>query len=231
MPLLSRSFPLLKWASGRAKLSPHGFDTQMPMGSLGRIFRKSLRDFEQTQSPFLQIDEHRSAALRQMLNTPNKRLCGVSWRSQNPRTGADKSLSLHDLLPVLRLPGWTFVNLQYGDVSSEVATLREQQGIDLLRCEAVDNFQDVDGLAHLIKACDAVVTTSNSTAHLAGALARKTLLMAPGGRGRMWYQNRRGAHSLWYPTIRFVEEARWGQTHASDARQSIMHLVQDLSAI
>lgn len=61
--------------------------------------------------------------------------------------------------------------------------------------------------------------------------ARKTLLMAPGGRGRMWYQNRRGAHSLWYPTIRFVEEARWGQTHASDARQSIMHLVQDLSAI
>jgi hypothetical protein len=49
----------------------------------------------------------------------------------------------------------------------------------------VDNINDVDGLAALITACDAVVTV-NTTSHLAGALGVRTWVMAP-NQTRIWY--------------------------------------------
>ncbi len=38
-----------------------------------------------------------------------------------------------------------------------------------------------------MSACDAVVTVSNTTAHLAGALGRPTFVMVPHGHARIWY--------------------------------------------
>ena len=227
VPLMSRSYPLLKWIGGRENLPRQNFDAQMPMGDLGLIFRNNLQDFNQTLSPYLRVNECRVAEIRQDLRIKKNKICGISWRSQNPRTGADKSLSLLDFLPLLRLPGWTFVNLQYGDVSAEVAALMHLYGIELINFKEVDNFHDVDGLAHLIKACDVVVTTSNSTAHLAGAVAQQTFLIAPGGRGRMWYwMNRKTSQSLWYPTISLVDESGWGHSSDSNPFQSMLNLVE-----
>ena len=43
----------------------------------------------------------------------------------------------------------------------------------------IDNFNDIDGLAALIQACDVIVTVSNTTAHLAAALGKPVLIMLP----------------------------------------------------
>jgi hypothetical protein len=40
----------------------------------------------------------------------------------------------------------------------------------------VDIYNDIDSLASIIQACDIVITCSNTTAHLAGALNKKTIL-------------------------------------------------------
>ena len=59
-------------------------------------------------------------------------------------------------------------------------------------------MNDIDGLAALMTACDAVVTVSNTTAHLAGALGRPTWVMVPHGHARIWYWFRDRRESPWY---------------------------------
>ena len=49
----------------------------------------------------------------------------------------------------------------------------------LVQCASVDNREDLDGLAALIEVCDLVVSTSNVTIHMAGALAKETWVMLP----------------------------------------------------
>ena len=68
--------------------------------------------------------------------------------------------------------------------------------------KTIDNFNDLDGHATLIDACDFVITVSNSTAHIAGALGKETYLMLPLGFAAIWYwSNQLDNKSIWYPSI------------------------------
>jgi len=50
-----------------------------------------------------------------------------------------------------------------------------------------------------------MVTTSSVTAHLAGAIGKRTLLVFPGGLAPFHYWTQAGArHSLWYPSVEIV---------------------------
>lgn len=205
VPLLRRSFDQLHWVPGRQSLQGLAFDTHMPMGALGAIMRPTLASFDARAGGYLQARPGRVAQLRARLVSDGQRLCGLAWQSKNPVSGSDKSLALHDLLPVLRQPGWRFVNLQYGDVSAELTALMQLHGIEIAKVQDIDNFHDIESLADLVAACDCVVSTSNSTVHLAGALARPVYLLSHPGKGRMWYWlQQRNGRSLWYPTVRIM---------------------------
>jgi ADP-heptose:LPS heptosyltransferase len=65
----------------------------------------------------------------------------------------------------------------------------------------VDLFNDIDSLCSLINACDFIVTISNLNAHVAGALGKKTFLLAPFSKGRLWYWHEKMSRSLWYPSV------------------------------
>ena len=74
---------------------------------------------------FLQADPASVAAWRARLDAlgPGRKI-GLSWRGGVGFTGKKRrSLSLEQLLPVLRLPGMQFVNLQYTDVREEMRAL------------------------------------------------------------------------------------------------------------
>jgi ADP-heptose:LPS heptosyltransferase len=62
--------------------------------------------------------------------------------------------------------------------------------------------EDIDGLTALIDACDTVVTASNVTAHLAGAIGKRTAVLVPNSKGRLWYWHEGEERSLWYPSLR-----------------------------
>jgi ADP-heptose:LPS heptosyltransferase len=62
----------------------------------------------------------------------------------------------------------------------------------------------------LIEACDVVVTTSNTTVHLAGALGKDTLLLLPRGRSRLWYWGHDQIRSIWYPPVRIYAQEKIG---------------------
>ena len=67
---------------------------------------------------------------------------------------------------------------------------------------------DIDGLAALITACDFVVTVSNTTAHLAGALGKETYVLVPFGQARMWYWFHDRADNPFYPDIKIRRQAK-----------------------
>ena len=97
------------------------------------------------------------------------------------------------------------VNLQYGDVEDEIREFKEATGIDVVQCASVDNREDLDGLAALIEVCDLVISTSNVTIHLAGALAKETWVLVPRVVVNFWWLSER-KDSIWYPSLKVYRQ-------------------------
>ena len=73
--------------------------------------------------------------------------------------------------------------------------------------ESVDNFNDINALTTLIDICDFVITVSNTNAHISGALGKKTFLLLPKGKGKLWYWSSENNKSNWYPSIEVIEQS------------------------
>jgi tetratricopeptide (TPR) repeat protein len=202
--LFDRSF---SWASNVKFISSNDcipdteYDFHLPMGGLGKFFRNSILDFDAHPIAYLKADEKKINFLNEKLKKNHVKVCGVSWKSSNAAYLADKSLFLDQLKPILLKPTTAYVNLQYGETSEEIKKIFEKYKIDIQSVNEVDNYNDIDGLAALISACDYIVTTSNVTAHIAGALNKKTFLLLPCGIAKIWYWGISSEHSLWYPSI------------------------------
>ena len=144
----------------------------------------------------------------------NNKICGISWKSKNTQFGDKKSIPLEQLLPILLMPNITFVNLQYGNTLQERNDIFSEHDIEIKSFDEIDNFNDIDSLASLIGACDFIVTVSNVTAHIAGALNKKTYLLLPFSYGKIWYWGENSDSSLWYPSIQILRQCKpnsWNQ--------------------
>ena len=73
---------------------------------------------------------------------------------------------------------------------------------------AAEALNDVDEMAALLQSLDCVITADNSTAHLAGALGCRTLIML--SRSADWRWKSEGATSPWYPPVRLYRQPRPG---------------------
>jgi ADP-heptose:LPS heptosyltransferase len=111
-------------------------------------------------------------------------------------------LGLDQLEPILKNNQFEFINLQYGEVDTEIQRVRNQCGVNIQQIEGVDVYNDIDGLLALIDACDIVITTSNITAHLAGSIGKRGCVFVPNSQGRIWYWHHDDVYSLWYPSLR-----------------------------
>jgi tetratricopeptide (TPR) repeat protein len=214
LPIFNRSFTQYKNVEFIPKddeVNDSLFDLQLAIGDLGKFFRKSKDDFKAIAPRYLQSDEVKRNALRDQFINRKKIICGVAWKSISNKVGSDKSLDLIELAPILNLRDISFVDLQYGDTLKEREALKKGNGIDINKFEDIDNFNDIDGLSSLIDACDFIVTISNVTAHIAGALGKRVFLMVPYSKGRCWYWHDGLKQSLWYPSIQI-----FSQTDAGD---------------
>lgn len=210
IPLLRRSYPTVNFITPEQLAQAEGFDAQIYIGSLGRFYRADENALTKIRTPYLQADTERSAHLRTRLKQEGRLLCGLSWRSKNADYGAQKSLSLETMAQALCLPDIDFVDLQYGDTEDERQAFEASTGVRLQKLDDIDNFKDIDDLAALINACDIVVTVSNTTAHLASALGKPTLVLLPQTSAVFWYWHRESEHSPWYPTARLFRQNELG---------------------
>lgn len=197
--LFKRSFPQINFMTDDAV----DFNNHLFMGSLGRLYRKNLESFEFQSERYLFSDQIKKEAFRHDLRKRfgGKFLCGISWKSSAEKISDFKSFSLLDLMPILSLKNIVFINLQYGEISEDINLLYKSQGIKIETIDNLDYFNDIESLTSLIDACDFVVSSSNVTAHLAGALGKKTYLLTPFSKGRIWYWHHNDKKSIWYPSI------------------------------
>lgn len=202
--LMKRSFPRAE-VYARVK-GAEGADAaaHIPFGGLGEFFRLDWTDFHPQK--YLIADKARAGELRQKIRRDEKAVVGLSWSSINAKFGEHKTARLADFSSLITAPELAFVNLQYGDTAAEVNAVSREFGAEIQNVAEVDNTQDIDGLAALIEACDAVVTTSNTTAHIAGALGKPVWIMVPHGQGRLWYWFHNRSDSPWYTGARIVHQ-------------------------
>jgi len=211
IPLLSRSFPasVATFFASSGVVAQGQFDEQIAMGGLCKFLRNQTEAFEASQRGYLRSDADRSVRIKTgLLQGGNKKLCGVSWHCRSAVTGAARSIELQQLIAPLASAGYTFVNLQYGDTTSEVAQLARDLGVVMLNCPDVDNFLNIDGLAALIGACDVVVSVDNSTAHLSGALGKDVKVLLPFLPDWRWQED--GRTSPWYSSMRLYRQEHKG---------------------
>ena len=207
-----------------AQSVPRGVDAQISIANLGRHLRPDWPSFPKRDRGYLLADPSRTAGLRSRLADDQHKVVGLSWRSVSPQFGRHKSAKLVDFLQMLRLPGVRFVDLQYGETADERDAIKRETGIEIVRLKDVDNTYDIDGLAALVSACDAVVTVSNTTAHLAGALGVPTWAFVPNGFAHLWYWFAGKEQSPWYPrvTVKFQNEKQsWADLISASAAQII----------
>lgn len=205
-PLLMRSHPDVHFITPEQLPQAEGFDAQIYMGSLGRLYRADERALTNVSTPYLLADSDKSTQLRTRLKQDGRLLCGLSWRSKNVDHGEHKSLSLNTLSQALCLPGFDYIDLQYGDTRDERLAFKSATGVTIQKIDEIDNFQDIDALAALIDACDIIITVSNSTAHLAAALGKPTLVLLPQASALFWYWHRDSDTSPWYPSVRLLRK-------------------------
>ena len=179
---------------------------QLPIGDLGKLFRKNQNEFICTENKYLVTDKKYTHILDKY-KVQNKKICGISWFSKNKEFGDSKSMHLVELMPILQNKNMIFINLQYGEVNEEIEKLNKTYGVKIEQVEDVDCYNDINKLASVIEACDHVVTVSNTTAHLAGALNKKTFMLLAKNDGSIWYwQNQKNNKSLWYPSIEIFQQ-------------------------
>ena len=173
-------------------------------GSLGRYFRKNLSDFINT--PFLKVDYKKHKEIQSKLQRyDNKFNIGISWKSFNNRYSSDKSLDLNDFKDIFKLPNCNIINLQYGDVFDEINSFNNNKN-KLLSIQDLDLYNDFEGIASLLKSLDIFITISNSTAHLAGSLGVKTLLIKPNNYALFHYWNQKSNKTPWYSSVELIEK-------------------------
>jgi predicted TPR repeat methyltransferase len=177
-----------------------GCDRHIAIGSLPRLLRPDKASFARQPRSVLAADASRMPQISKGI--------GISWRSFQPSLRSAqrrrKSAPLAMFLPLSRLPGVQLLDLQYGETADERAAFAAAGG-ELLHLDGLDLFSDLEGVLGAIAACDLVVTTSNVTAHFAGALGKETLLVYPGGASPFYYWvPDRDGRSLWYPSVRIV---------------------------
>ena len=197
--LFKRSFPQINFVTDDAV----DFNNHLFMGSLGGIYRKNLESFKFQSEQYLFSDQIKKEGFRYDLKKRfgDKFLCGISWKSSAEKISDFKSFRILDLMPILSLKNIVFINLQYGEISEDINLLYKSQGIKIETIDNLDYFNDLESLASLIDACDFIVSSSNVTAHLAGALGKKTYLLTPFSKGRIWYWHHNDKKSIWYPSV------------------------------
>jgi len=231
IPLFVRSFPGVEVEAWRQPWNPAvkapDIDTHAPLGNLGQWL---MGDFSRVprQHGYLKADPVQVQTLRARYEAQAKgrRIVGLSWHSAAQPFGPHKSMPLEALKPLLTDPRLFCVSLQYGAAAQDAALQARRMGGALLVDPSIEPSKDMDAAAAQIAAMDLVITVSNTTAHLAGALGKAVWVLLPKVKGRLWYWFPDRQPNPWYPSLRTFVQSR-AETWDEPVADAVAALVEE----
>jgi tetratricopeptide (TPR) repeat protein len=190
-------------------------DLQCPLMSLPAVFETTV-DTVPWQGAYLGADRRlthekwnrfpavRAKPVRDWPPRPELRV-GLAWAG-NPRYKADaqRSIAFQTLLPLLPIPGVTWVSLQKGPAAAQLAAARGK--VFVWDGSSLD--RDLAETAALVATLDLVITTDTCIAHLAGAMERPVWILLPQLGDWRWMQEMNA--TPWYPTARLFRQQTSG---------------------
>jgi ADP-heptose:LPS heptosyltransferase len=197
--LLKRAYPQLE-----AVLAPNAISAatcaHIAMGDIAGVLKLGREDV--AAAPLTMQAPERVHELREKYLTlaKGRPVVGIAWASPMAKLARAKRAALEHWGALLREP-YFFVSLQYGDDRADIAAAREAFGGDIYRDESVDQMRSIEDFAAQLAALDQIVTISNTTAHVAGALGLRALVLLPPAHGLHWYWGHEGETTPWYPTL------------------------------
>ena len=181
------------------------FDVIIFAGSLCGKFRKNINDFPRKNYLISDLNKDRVFSKLPIFDK-NKLKIGISWKSKVSVYGNLKSLNLTNFKKLFKKER-QFFNLQYGDVNKEIKDFNKEK--PLINCfDKVDLYNDFESCISLLKNLDVFVTISNSTAHIAGALGIKTILICPKKSSTYFYWSNEKQLNPWYNNINILRVTR-----------------------
>ena len=207
-----RSFPETQFVPREnppnSRLLNSNIDYQVPIGSLGQWLRPDEDSFKQNRQSYLTTCTDKSEQIKKRYQSlaADSILIGISWKSTGAKQKQtlSKSTTLKDWTSILSQQGCCFINLQYGDIEPELEQFQEETGLKIYCDQEIDALQNLDDFATQVSALDLVVSTSNTTAHIAGALGKRVWTLLPYMPNWRWMLNRND--TLWYPHMRLFRQ-------------------------
>ena len=209
VPLFQRSFPKIQFVSREPKPNPilldKNIDYQVPIGSLAQWLRTDESQFP-NKGPYLSASSEKVSQLRDKYEelTNDKLLVGISWKSINHGIKKEKSTILENWTPILSQPDCFFVNLQYGDIKQEIGEYRSATGILIYMDQEINPLTNLDDFAAQISALDLIISISNTTVHMSGALGKEVWTLLPYIPDWRWMLERED--TPWYPTMKLFRQ-------------------------
>ena len=148
---------------------------------------------------------------------------GISWFSKS----RNKTLpAIEDWVDVLKRIRRPLQSLQYLEKPAKIRALRELSGRRIRSAQPIDQMTDIDGFAGQIKGMQGVLTISNTTAHLAGALGVPCVVILDNGTITNWPND--GDCTPLYPHTRLIRRGDddWSTTLQRGWR-TLKAMVQD----
>ncbi|SFO66316.1 hypothetical protein SAMN04488056_110121 [Cohaesibacter marisflavi] len=185
------------------------YDYQIPLTCLYTLFRPNLRSFiDKTMAIRLPHEIMKPFLEHELMRHNGNTKVGLAWSSIKKNKLTDRNyLSLEDLLPILRLPGFDFFNLQYSASEEEIKAFREEFDVPIYHIPGLDINDDLLNTAAFTACLDLFAGPANSSADMAGAMGVKSyrmdLVHLPENLGQQfipWYEDQ------------FCRSIPWGKT-------------------
>ena len=200
-----------------AELPETAFDAACPLMSLPRVLGVNSEEHLLGQTPYLSANSARTAEFSRLLSRQTGKKLGIVWRgAEGSRANRLRTIPEAALLPLLDMPGWTPVSLQFGLKAPSIAA---RPLLDLS-----GDIVDFEDLAAAMMAVDAVVSLDSGPAHLAGAMGVLTCTLLPWLHDWRW--GLAGGHCAWYSSM-----SLYRQPLAGSWQEPVGQLVASLGGV
>jgi len=157
------------------------YDFHIPIASLPRYFRSTRESFLNV-SDYIKPEPKLTKEIKDHFDLKMKSglKIGISWRSGVMDPTRNKFyLNLVEWSEILQLKNCHFVNLQYGDVESEITAAENALGVKIQRWPDLNLKDDLEAAFALMANVDLVISVGNAVASMAPLVGTETWQLIP----------------------------------------------------